>query len=59
MPPTLLLADDSLTIRRVIELTDLEGLRYRDVARILDCPVGTVMSRLHRARRRLRMCLDA
>jgi len=40
--------------RRVVELADVEGLRYRDVARILGCPVGTVMSRLHRARRRLR-----
>jgi RNA polymerase sigma-70 factor (ECF subfamily) len=41
--------------RRVIELADLDGLRYRDVARALGCPVGTVMSRLHRARRRLRL----
>jgi RNA polymerase sigma-70 factor (ECF subfamily) len=40
--------------RRVVELADVEGLRYRDVARILGCPVGTIMSRLHRARRRLR-----
>jgi RNA polymerase sigma-70 factor (ECF subfamily) len=40
--------------RRVVELADLEGLRYRDLARILECPLGTVMSRLHRARRRLR-----
>jgi RNA polymerase sigma-70 factor (ECF subfamily) len=40
--------------RRVIELADLDGLRYRDIARALDCPIGTVMSRLHRARRRLR-----
>jgi RNA polymerase sigma-70 factor, ECF subfamily len=40
--------------RRVVELADVEGLRYRDVARVLGCPVGTVMSRLHRARRKLR-----
>ncbi len=45
--------------RQVIELTDLDGLRYRDVARLLGCPVGTIMSRLHRARRRLRVSLDA
>jgi RNA polymerase sigma-70 factor (ECF subfamily) len=45
--------------RQVIELVDLDGLRYRDVARVLDCPVGTVMSRLHRARKRLRKSLDA
>ena len=43
----------------MIELTDLDGLRYRDVARLLGCPVGTIMSRLHRARRRLRVSLDA
>jgi RNA polymerase sigma-70 factor (ECF subfamily) len=40
--------------RKILELADVEGLRYRDVARVLGCPVGTVMSRLHRARRRLR-----
>ena len=48
-----------MTIRQVIELTDLQGLRYRDVARVLGCPMGTIMSRLHRARRRLRASLDA
>lgn len=45
--------------REVIELADLEGLRYREIARTLGCPVGTVMSRLHRARRRLRGRLTA
>jgi RNA polymerase sigma-70 factor (ECF subfamily) len=40
--------------RQVLELADVEGLRYREVARALDWPIGTVMSRLHRARRRLR-----
>ena len=33
---------------------DMEGLRYSKVADILDLPVGTVMSRIHRARQRLR-----
>jgi RNA polymerase sigma-70 factor (ECF subfamily) len=39
--------------RRVVELVDLEGLEYRDAARTLGVPVGTVMSRLHRARKLL------
>jgi RNA polymerase sigma-70 factor (ECF subfamily) len=39
--------------RRVVELVDLEGLEYRDAATALGIPVGTVMSRLHRARRLL------
>jgi len=36
--------------REVIALCDLEELPYTTVAGILDCPVGTVRSRLHRAR---------
>ena len=36
--------------REVIALCDLEELPYHTVAGILDCPVGTVRSRLHRAR---------
>jgi len=36
--------------REVIALCDLEELSYATVAGILDCPVGTVRSRLHRAR---------
>jgi RNA polymerase sigma-70 factor (ECF subfamily) len=36
--------------REVIELVDICGFRYREVAGILDIPVGTVMSRLSRAR---------
>jgi RNA polymerase sigma-70 factor, ECF subfamily len=39
--------------RRVVELVDLEGHEYRDAATTLGVPVGTVMSRLHRARRLL------
>jgi RNA polymerase sigma-70 factor, ECF subfamily len=44
--------------RHVVELTELRGLRYRDAARELDCPIGTVMSRLHRARKHLRKKLE-
>ncbi len=39
--------------RRVVELADLRGIRYRDIAEVLDLPIGTVMSRLFRARRQL------
>ena len=42
------------TPKRILELAEIEELSYREIARALDCPVGTVMSRLHRARRRLR-----
>jgi RNA polymerase sigma-70 factor (ECF subfamily) len=40
--------------RRVFELFELEGRDYEDIARALAVPVGTVRSRLHRARRELR-----
>jgi RNA polymerase sigma-70 factor, ECF subfamily len=39
---------------RVVELVDLAGLSYAEAAEVLDIPVGTIMSRLHRARRRMR-----
>ncbi len=38
---------------RVVHLVDLEELSYREAAEVLALPVGTVMSRLHRGRRRL------
>lgn len=40
--------------RRVVELVDIDGLSYAEAADVLDVPVGTVMSRLHRARTRIR-----
>jgi len=40
--------------RQVITLVDIEGCRYAEVAEILDVPIGTVMSRLCRARRTLK-----
>ena len=40
--------------RLAIMLADLDGLSYKDVAKILDCPIGTVMSRLHRGRKLLK-----
>ena len=40
--------------REIVELVDLDGLAYQEAADVLDIPVGTVMSRLHRARKRIR-----
>lgn len=40
--------------RRVVELVDVDGLTYQEAADVLEVPLGTVMSRLHRARRRIR-----
>lgn len=44
--------------REVLVLVTLEGLKYREVVDVLDVPIGTVMSRLSRARERLRELLD-
>lgn len=43
-----------LPFREVIVLRELEDLSYQDIARVTEVPVGTVMSRLSRARRLLR-----
>jgi RNA polymerase sigma-70 factor, ECF subfamily len=43
--------------RQVVDLVDLNGLAYAEAAEVLDIPVGTVMSRLHRARKRIRLHL--
>jgi RNA polymerase sigma-70 factor (ECF subfamily) len=40
--------------RQVVELVDLDGLSYREAAEVLGVPEGTIMSRLHRARTRIR-----
>ena len=44
--------------RRVVELIDLSEFSYEDAANTLGVPIGTVMSRLHRARRLLAARLD-
>lgn len=43
--------------RQVELLADVEGFSYREIADILNIPIGTVMSRLYRARRRLQKVL--
>jgi RNA polymerase sigma-70 factor (ECF subfamily) len=43
--------------RTIIVLSDIEGLSYREIAQVLEIPMGTVMSRLHNARKRLRQIL--
>lgn len=40
--------------RQVVQLVDIDGLSYAEAAAALDVPVGTVMSRLHRARKKMR-----
>jgi len=37
-------------LRTAIQLRELEGMSYEDIARIMDCPIGTVRSRIFRAR---------
>ena len=50
-------------LRTAIQLREIEGMSYEDIARIMDCPIGTVRSRIFRAREaiaeRLRPLLDS
>jgi RNA polymerase sigma-70 factor (ECF subfamily) len=50
-------------LRSAIQLRELEGMSYEEIARLMDCPVGTVRSRIFRAREaiaeRLRPLLDS
>src|SRR5271154_324264 len=52
-------AIDALPVhyREVLLLSDVEEMRYQEIAEMLDIPVGTVMSRLNRARKAVRQAL--
>jgi RNA polymerase sigma-70 factor (ECF subfamily) len=45
-------------LREVLLLCDVEELKYKDIALVLDVPIGTVMSRISRARRTLHQLLQ-
>ncbi len=49
------LSDDA---RAMVMLADVEELSYKEIAEIVGCPIGTVMSRLHRARQQLQGSLQ-
>jgi RNA polymerase sigma-70 factor (ECF subfamily) len=37
-------------LRRAIQMREIEGMSYEDIAQAMDCPIGTVRSRIFRAR---------
>jgi RNA polymerase sigma-70 factor, ECF subfamily len=59
LPPRMARALEALDpkFRSVLDLVDLNDMSYREAALVLDVPVGTVMSRLFRARRQLALAL--
>jgi len=55
----LALDDLSPEFRTTVLLADVEEFTYKEIADIMGCPIGTVMSRLYRARHLLRLTLQA
>lgn len=53
------LADLPEEFRTVLVLKEMEDLKYEEIAEVVGCPVGTVRSRIHRARAELRTRLSA
>lgn len=51
------LGDLPTDFRAAVVLCDVEGFSYKEIAEIMDCPVGTVMSRLYRGRKLLKQSL--
>lgn len=52
------MAELSEEYRTVLVLKEVDGLKYEEIADIVDCPIGTVRSRIHRARTELRSKLE-
>jgi len=48
----------SVDLREIILLREFESMSYQEIATVLNCPLGTVMSRLARARTKLRSLLS-
>ena len=57
---TVIAAIDALPedLKVAISLRELEGLSYEDIARVMECPIGTVRSRIFRAREAINARLD-